>query len=537
MLDAPPRKPLSELLAALPAEDLLNGASAGSRGTGADATDPLVSGVVQDSRQVRPGYLFVAIRGAETDGHRYIASAIARGTSAVVVEQAEALPAGVPGAVVRDGRAALARLAAALHGYPARQLRVIGITGTDGKTTTASLTLAILAEAGRSAGGITTVAAEIAGRELDTGFHTTTPDSPAIQSYLAQMVEAGARYAVVETTSHGLDQGRVLECEYDVAAVTNVTVEHLDYHKTFEDYLAAKSRLFAMLGTGYRKPGVPKVSILNSDDVSYDVLRRFPAEVRLSYGLDAPADVRAAGVAMVGARAPTFDGAGSRFTAETPMGAIEITMQLPGRYNIANALAATAIAISQGVALADVAKALGSFRGISGRLEEILPEDGGGSSSSHLGAPLFRVFVDFAHTPNSLDNVLTVARRLTTGRVISVFGCAGLRDPHKRPAMGEIAGRLADLIVITAEDPRTEDVGDISQAIAAGCERAGRQAGVDYWCLPDRAEAIDFAVALARPGDLVIVTGKGHERSMCFGTVETPWSDQAAARAALSRRR
>ena len=492
---------LSELLAALPNKEVL-----------AEA-DVEVSGVAQDSREVAPGYLFVAIRGSETDGHRYVGDALRRGAAAVVVENAEALPPGVPGAVVRDGRVALARLAAACHGFPARRLRVVGVTGTDGKTTTASLILAMLAAAGRSAGAITTVAAIIAGRELDTGFHTTTPDSPAVQAYLAQMVAAGAEYAVVETTSHGLDQGRTLDCDYDVAAVTNVTAEHLDYHRTFEAYLAAKAKLFQMLSTGYRKPGMPKVSVLNADDPSIDALRRFPADLTLTYGLEAPADVRGTRLELGPER--------TRFVAETPAGAIAAETRLPGRYNVANALAAIAVAVSQGLPLDAIQRALAEFPGIAGRMESI---DEGQS---------FQVIVDFAHTPNALEKALTVARTLTRGRLISVFGCAGLRDRQKRPAMGEIAGRLADLVVLTAEDPRTEDVDAIIAEIAAGCERVGRREGVDYWAVPNRERAIAFALGLARPGDLVIVTGKGHERSMCFGKVETPWSDHEVCRRQL----
>jgi UDP-N-acetylmuramoyl-L-alanyl-D-glutamate--2,6-diaminopimelate ligase len=213
---------------------------------------------------------------------------------------------------------------------------------------------------------------------------------------------------------------------------------------------------------------------------------------------------------------------GSRFVAETPAGSIPIELCLPGRYNVANALAAIAIAVSQELPLDAVQRALAGFRGIVGRME---PIDEGQD---------FQVVVDFAHTPNALEKALTVARTLTRGRVISVFGCAGLRDRQKRAAMGEIAGRLADLVMLTAEDPRTEDVNAIIAEMAAGCRRAGRKEGADYWAVPDREEAIGFAVRLARPGDLVIVTGKGHERSMCYGTVETPWSDHDACRRQLS---
>ena len=499
---------LSELLEALPRRDVRNSAAVA-------AVVAAVTGVVQDSRQVEPGHVFVAIRGAETDGHRYIADALRRGAIAVVVEDASMSPAGVPFVVVPDGRAALARLAATLRGYPSRSLRVIGVTGTDGKTTTSSLILEILQAAGRSSGAVTTVAASIAGRQLDTGFHTTTPDSPAIQWYLAQMVETGAEYAVVETTSHGLHQGRVLEVDYDVAAITNVTAEHLDYHKTFDAYLAAKARLFEMLGTSYRKPGVPKVSVLNADDSSIETLRSLPADRHLTYGIAASADIRATNLALLPDAA--------RFTAATPAGAFPVSLPIPGRYNVSNALAAIAVALSQEIPVEVIQHALAGFPGVPGRMDRI-----------EAGQP-FAVIVDFAHTPNSLDQALEVARGMSSGRVISVFGCAGLRDFQKRPAMGEIAGRKADLVVVTAEDPRTESLDGINAAVAKGIERAGRRLGEGYFVVPDREEAIGFALRQAWPGDLVIITGKGHEQSMCFGTTEHPWSDHEAVRRQLRR--
>ena len=492
---------LRDLLVALPCHEVLLD------------SDVEVTGVVQDSRAVLPGFVFVAIRGREADGHQYIADALRRGAAAVVAERAEGVPAGVPGVVVRDGRAALARLAAAFHGFPSRRLKVIGVTGTDGKTTTASLILALLKAAGRPAGAITTVAATIDGRELDTGFHTTTPDAPAVQSYLAQMVAAEAEYAIVESTSHGLDQGRTLECDYDVAVITNVTAEHLDYHQSYEAYLAAKARLFEMLSAGYRKPGVPKVSVLNADDPSVDALRRFPADRLLTYGLDSPADVLGTRLEL----GPTR----TRFVAETPAGSLVVETRLLGRHNVSNALAAIAVAVSQGLPLATIERSLSDFRGVVGRMEAV---DEGQD---------FQVIVDFAHTPNALQQALTVARSLAQDRVIAVFGCAGLRDRRKRPVMGAVAGRLADLVVLTAEDPRTEDVEAIIEEIASGCRQVGRRLGVDYWAVPSREQAIARAFEMARPGDLVLITGKGHEKSMCFGTVETPWSDHETARRLL----
>jgi UDP-N-acetylmuramoyl-L-alanyl-D-glutamate--2,6-diaminopimelate ligase len=322
------------------------------------------------------------------------------------------------------------------------------------------------------------------------------------------MVETGAEYAVVESTSHGLEQDRVLEVDYDVAAITNVTAEHLDYHKTFEAYLAAKARLFQMLATSYHKPGAPKVSVLNADDPSIDTLRPIPADRHLTYGIGGSADVRATDLAL----APD----GARFTAVTPDASFSVSLPLPGRYNVSNALCAIAVALSQEIPIEAIRRALAEFPGVPGRMDRI-----------DRGQP-FTVIVDFAHTPNSLDQALDAARAMTAGRVISVFGCAGLRDYLKRPVMGEVAGRKADLVVLTAEDPRTESLEAINAEVVKGLERAGKREGEGYFVVLDREEAIAVALRAARPGDVVMITGKGHEQSMCFGTTEYPWSDHAA---------
>lgn len=500
-----------------------------------------IAGVTMDSREARPGFVFVATRGISSDGHRYIQSAIDRGAAALVVEKPESLVAGIPGIVVRDGRKALARLAAAFNGYPSRKLTIIGITGTDGKTTTSSLVLSILQAARMPSGGITTVAATIAQNELDTGFHTTTPDSSAVQSYLKRMVESGAKYAVVETTSHGLDQHRVYAVDYDIAAITNVTREHLDYHKTFESYREAKGLLFTMVARAARKPGVPKVAILNADDPSsiyfQSLLRESPVDRILTYSLTP-------GAADIFAERIELTPIGAAFVAQTPGGKIETTISLPGRYNVANALCAIGVGLSLGIDTETIAAGLRSFTGVSGRFERVtLPDD---LPEAHSGQAPYSVIVDFAHTSNSLHEALGVGRSLlekqandgtgvSRGRLISVFGSAGLRDSQKRPVMGRVAAEVADLVIITAEDPRTESVEAICAEIARGCEEAGKREGEGYIIVTDRAQAIERAIELARPGDLIMITGKGHERSMCFGTTEYPWSDQDAVRQALRR--
>jgi UDP-N-acetylmuramoyl-L-alanyl-D-glutamate--2,6-diaminopimelate ligase len=522
---------LHHLLATLPAVTEVHGHS-----------DLEISGLVADSRLVQPGYLFVAYRGVNQDGspggdgQRYIPDALRRGAAAVVGEQETA---GWPGDLrltyvrVPNSRLALAHLAAAWQGFPARQLRVIGVTGTDGKTTTVTIIRSILEAAGHRTGMISTVAAVIGEQEMDTGFHTTTPDAPDVQDYLAQMVAAGCTYAVLEATSHGLDQDRVAACEFDAAVLTNITPEHLNYHRTFEAYREAKARLFRYLATAYHKPGPPKASILNRDDPSFDYLRIIPAERSLAYGLAGPLASY-----DVTARAIELTPQGTRFLAVTPLGDFPVAMPLLGRFNVYNCLAAIAASISQDLPVEAIQRGLAAVRGIVGRmevvtLETVVGQVGNLSHSQEQSAVLPTVIVDFAHTPSALAASLTLARRLTTGRVIAVFGAAGLRDREKRPHMGEVAGRLADVTVITAEDPRTESLDEIMAQIAAGLERAGRREGADYYRIGDRAAAIVQAVRLARPEDLVIICGKGHERSMCFGETEVPWSDQEAARRAL----
>ena len=483
--------------------------------------DVSVGGLACDSRKVSHGDLFVAYRGVESDGHRFLPQAIEGGAAALVVEDEQYLssPSGegwpVPSVLVPDGREALAYLAAALHDFPARKLRVIGITGTDGKTTTANLVWSVLQTAGYDTGLISTVNAIIGEMQRDTGLHTTTPDSPDVQAYLAQMVDAGVGYAVLEATSHGLAQHRVTACDFDVAVVTNITHEHLDFHGSFEEYREAKARLFRSLTSSARKPGVPKVAVLNADDSSFEYLTDIPTDQQLTYAVDREADVKAVDIEVAGW--------GSSFTAVTSQGSFPVQMKLPGVFNVYNALAAIAVASSQGVAVRNIREGIQAVEQVTGRMERV-----------DAGQP-FGVMIDFAHTPNSLRSALEAARGMAAGSVTVVFGCAGLRDREKRPAMGEIAGRLADHIVITAEDPRTEDLGEIMGQIASGAEKIGRREDVDYWCIGDRGEAIQFAVDMAEDGDLVLVAGKGHEKSMCFGTTEHPWSDHEAVEKALHK--
>ncbi|MFO7917382.1 MAG: UDP-N-acetylmuramoyl-L-alanyl-D-glutamate--2,6-diaminopimelate ligase [Anaerolineae bacterium] len=474
-----------------------------------------IENVVCDSRQVNPGDLFVAIPGVSLDGHRFVPQALEAGAVACVVERMLPLLENVPTAVVPDAREALAYLHAAYHNFPGRHLKVVGVTGTDGKTTTVRLTASICRAAGHPTGSVDSITATIGEREVATGFHTTTPDAGEMQAYLAGMVAEEMEYAIIESTSHGLAQHRVTACEYDVAAVTNVTHEHLDYHGSYEAYRGAKRKLFEHLNTSFHKPGVAKVAVLNRDDSSYDYLRAVSADRQITYGLEKEAQVTASDI--------SHSGAGLAFTLVMPDTTIPVRSSLIGRYNVYNILAAASVGYSQGFTPNAIAEGIASVKAVPGRMESI---DG--------GQP-YTVIVDFAHTPNALEEALHTVRTLTQGRITVVFGCAGLRDEAKRPWMGEIAGRLADRVVITAEDPRTESLAEIMEQIAKGCRHSGRREGEGFWRIGDRDKAIGWALETATPGDLIIITGKGHEQSMCFGTTEYPWSDQEAVLKHLKR--
>ncbi len=481
-----------------------------------------VTGVAFDSRRVCPGTLFVAYRGVNVDGHGFIGSALRNGAVAIIGERDVSevrdllLPAELtaPYVTVPDGREALAWLSAAWHGFPARQLTTIGVTGTDGKTTTVNLIYHILRAAGRRAGMISTVNAVIGEETLDTGLHTTTPDAPDVQRLLAQMVNAGVEICVLEVTSHGLAQHRVTACDFDVAVVTNITHEHLDIHGSLPAYRAAKAGLFQGLMAGYRKPGMAKVAILNQGDSSYDYLHSYPADLQLTYNVGKPGDVIALNLGQASGQ--------TRFQIFSPYGQFPLETNLLGTFNVFNILAATAATLALGIEPKAIQAGVAAVRGIPGRMERV-----------DQGQP-FTAIVDFAHTPHSLRQALETARGLAADRrVIAVFGCAGLRDVEKRPMMGRIAAELADYAILTAEDPRTEDLGVIIEEIAVGCRAAGGVEGQTFERIPDRGAALARAVQLARPGDVVIACGKGHEQSMCFGETEYLWDDRAALIAAL----
>jgi len=502
----------------------------------ADIPDIPITGIAIDSRAVKPGNLFVALKGESSDGHDYIANAIANGASAIVGEQEFVGRIGNPPYIRLDNsRQALTFLAAAFYDWPARRLTVIGVTGTDGKTTTTNLIYKILLAAEIKAGMVSTVNAVIGDEALDTGFHVTTPDAHDVQGYLARMVDAGLTHVVLETTSHGWAQRRVDACEFDVGVVTNITHEHMNEHGSYENYRAAKARLFESLEKTLPKPhGNPRLAVINRDDRSFEFLDGFIKTKKLNYGLQDLADVRAEAV--------HYFPSGIRFTAASQDFRVDVTSPLVGAYNVSNCLAAlTASVYGLGIDSEVAARGIASLEGIPGRMERI-----------DLGQP-FTAIVDFAHTPNALKVTLEAAREmlpppnsyllsptanenvgLKTPRVIAVFGSAGLRDKEKRRKMAEVAAEYADLFVLTAEDPRTESLEGILEEMAAGATTRGGREGESFWRVPDRGEAIRFAVRMARPGDILLSCGKGHEQSMCFGKTEYLWDDRTAMRAALA---
>lgn len=474
-----------------------------------------ITGLAMDSRQVQPGNLFFALVGENTDGHAYISQAVERGAAGVIGEKSiEELP--VPYIQCGNSRELLGHISAGFYGFPARNLTVIGVTGTDGKTTTSNLLFQILLRAGLHAGIISTVNAVIGDEVLDTGLHVTTPEAPDIQRYLARMVTAGMTHVILESTSHGLAQHRVTGCEFDVAVVTNVTHEHLDFHKTYEGYRHAKSMLFRMLDETPVKPhGNPRLAVLNRNDSSYDYLHSVSGGNQRTYSLMESADFQAENL--------RYTPAGMEFEIRTSSYRQPVRCNLAGLYNVSNCLAAFAAAVDgAGVEPSIAADGIASVRTIPGRMEPI-----------NLGQD-FIAIVDFAHTPNALLRALETSRQMTKGRVISVFGSAGLRDRLKRRMMAEVSQKHADISILTAEDPRTESLTDILADMATAAENAGGREDESFFRKPDRREAIRMAVKIAQPGDLVICCGKGHEQSMCFGTTEYPWDDRTALQAALA---
>ncbi len=482
-----------------------------------DVRTPVTS-IAFDSRNVVPGTLFVALRGGYADGHDYLQAALRAGAVAALVEPdtPEDNVAGYKGVIrVRNTRGALAHLSAALYGHPSLSLAVIGITGTDGKTTTSFYLHQMLERAGLATGLISTVAVRVPGQPDRSSARQTTPESLDVQRTLRQMVDAGARVAVVETTSHALETHRVDNCHFDVGVVTNITSEHLDFHGSIENYRKAKAGLLRRVARA-RDSGKRGAVVLNADDPGCVAISSDAEGADIlwySTQEHSEAGVRAENiVALQDSNTFTLVIDGRRFPVRLP---------LPGAWNVANALAASGAAYLLGCDVATIANCIENLRPVPGRMESI-----------DLGQP-FTVVVDYAHTPESIRSVLEEARRITSGRVLVTFGSAGERDVEKRPVQGAVAARLADYAIFTSEDPRFEDPEQIINEIAAGATERGAVRGVDFDCIEDRREAVSELLRRARAGDIVILAGKGHERSMIYGSDHRPWDESQVARQVL----
>ncbi len=470
--------------------------------------DRQVRGIAYDSRQAGPGFLFVAIKGFRTDGHLYVRDAVERGAAAVVLQEDVPVPEGVSKVLVEDSRRFLALLSARFYGYPARKMKVVGVTGTNGKTTTTNLISAVYREHGVKTGLIGTIYNRIGDRVLPV--ERTTPESADLQRLLAEMAGEAVQVVVMEVSSHALALHRVEECEFDTAVFTNITQDHLDFHAGMEEYLAAKSKLFAGLGRGARKPG-PKRAVVNADDPAAPRIMETSTAPVITYGLHNPAHVTARNV-RVTAR-------GVSFTALLPGGsAVDLNLKLTGKFNVYNALAAVAAGFADNISPEAIKRGLEGVPGVPGRFELV---DRGQD---------FAVIVDYAHTPDGLENVLATAREITGGRLITVFGCGGDRDRAKRPLMGKIAARLSDLAVVTSDNPRSEKPLAIIEDILAGVRAVE---GASYTVIPDRREAIREAVRRAGAGDVVVIAGKGHEDYQIVGERRLPFDDREEAAAAL----
>jgi UDP-N-acetylmuramoyl-L-alanyl-D-glutamate--2,6-diaminopimelate ligase len=467
-----------------------------------------VRSLAYDSRRVEPGALFIALKGLKAAGADFAADAIDRGAVAVVAEQSKPGSFSVPWIEVADARVSMAVLADEFYGHPSRSMNVIGITGTNGKTTTAYLLRAVLEAEGSKCGLLGTVTYSVGDAELPA--LRTTPEAPDVQSMFRRMVDSGCAACVMEVSSHALALRRVDETRFAAGVFTNLTRDHLDYHGDMESYFSAKKRLFEML-----PPDAP--TVINLDDPRGESLRK-TAGRPVTYAMNKPADVTPGPLSL------TFDGL--EFDARTPAGTVHVKSKLVGRPNVANILATVATATALDVPVAAIERGLAGLSGVPGRFEVI-----SGASDDVIAV------IDYAHTDDALKNLLETARPLAQRRVITVFGCGGDRDRTKRPLMGAVAARLSDVVVLTSDNPRGEDPARIIEEIKRGMSPAADRDKTALVAIVDRKEAIQFAIRTAEPGDLILLAGKGHEKTQTIDGRELPFDEAEIARAALERRR
>ncbi len=461
-------------------------------------SDPEITSVAVDSRKCQSGCCFVAVPGPEVDGHEFISAAIDGGAVAVVCQDPSAVPKQIACTVVPDSRIAAGKLAQAAVGWPARKLVTVGVTGTNGKTTVAHLIRAILSHAGRPAGLVGTIS-------YDTGIRTfspsnTTPGPLQMAELTGEMVAAGLGHLVMEVSSHALDQKRTAGLEFDVGIFTNLTGDHLDYHGSMENYLSAKVQLFAQLGKS-------ATAVVNRDEQAGQACAAATSAAVLWYGLNSAADIYA--------RIDQVDATGTSFELVAGKDKAAVHTKLIGQHNVYNCLAASAGCIAMGLEIPQIAEALSNTGPVPGRLERV-----------EIDAP-FEVFVDYAHTDDALANVLSSLRPLTKRKLIVVFGCGGDRDKTKRPRMGQVAGDLADTVVITNDNPRSEKPATIIDQIAAGLTK---RSSLEVVIEPDRRQAITKAFTLAGDGDVVLIAGKGHETYQDIAGAKQPFDDKAVVR-------
>ena len=465
-----------------------------------NARDIDISRIEYDSRRVKEGEAFACVVGTFKDGHEFAEGAVKNGASALIVERE--LPFPVPQRIAPNSRRAMAILAQKLYGYPAKQLRIVGVTGTNGKTTTTYMVKTIAEKCGLKVGLIGTIRNIIGSRVIST--QRTTPESTELQEILRMMADEHVDLVVMEVSSHSLDQERVYGLDFEIGGFTNLTQDHLDYHKTFENYLAAKKKLFER----------SKFAVVNADDSHSEKLLEGLDIPRMTYAVGAPADIYANGIEICDRNV--------EFDMTTPAGKAHITVPIPGLFNVFNAMLAAGICIKLGFPMDKIAEGLADVSGVTGRMEALPTE----------GFP-FSVILDFAHTPDGMINLLTSVREFAKGRVISVFGCGGDRDHAKRPIMGEAAGRYSDFCVVTSDNPRTEDPMSIIGNVLDGVNKTA----VEYVVIQNRREAIKYALTHAKKDDVVVLAGKGHETYQEINGVKYPFDEKVVVAELLDEMR
>lgn len=488
-------KTLKDLLSLLPEAKVQGG-----------SLEQKIEYVTFDSRKVQPGTLFICLVGAKVDGHDFISDAYKKGAVAVLIEKAAAVPNGMAAVHVDDTRKAMCLIVPYFFDYPARKLRMIGITGTNGKTTTTYLIRSILKEAGYKTGLIGTIQTMI--EEKIMPIKNTTPDVVDLQEILSEMVSGGIEYVVMEVSSHALALNRVAGCEFDVGIFTNLTQDHLDFHHDFANYLAAKAKLFQMLGDAAAvKRG--KTAIVNIDDPAGEKIINSASCQVFTYGIHNAADLMAI--------SPDVHAGGTSFTVRAGFGEMPLDLKITGLFNVYNVLAAIGAAQAEGIEPQCIKKALEKFQSVPGRFELV-----------DEGQP-FTIIVDYAHTPDGLENILKTARQIAKQRILVVFGCGGDRDRTKRPIMGRLAAQYGDVVIATSDNPRSEDPATILEEVEKGILE-GLKKDKEYEKIVDRRQAITRALTLAEPGDLVIIAGKGHENYQILKEGTIAFDDREVAR-------